>query len=248
MKERLSIKQMGSILAGAVNMRTSPVCVYGSDRIPDNAVRSSQLSDCLACNIFQIAEGRINGPVYAGDEPGQVFCRCLGGPAWFGYRGFDPRLPGLMATGSGAAKQDGKRLKENEGIACDTYRAVGEIKPLGRYVVISRCDDLPDDWCAKCIICFARAEQIRDLCALAHFSSPNVFDLISFPWGPACATLVTYPAGMAANASSTQIFVGPTDPSASCWLPKDHLAIAIPEEIACKMARGVEQSFLATRR
>jgi hypothetical protein len=245
MKERLSIRQIGLLLAGAVNMRISPVCVYGSDRIPDNAVRSSQLNDCLARNIFQIAQGRIRGPVYAGDEPGQAFCRCMGGPAWFGYRRFDPRLPGMMSAGSGADKQDGKRLKENGEIAWETYRAVGKIKPLGRYVVICRCDDLPDDWSAKCIICFARAVQIRDLCALAHFGSHNVFDLISFPWGPACATLVTYPAGMAENAPDSKIFIGPTDPSAKSWLSEDCLAMGMSTEVARKIAGGVKRSFLA---
>jgi hypothetical protein len=70
-----------------------------------------------------LAEGRIKCPVYAGNESGQIFCRCMGGSAWFGYSGFDPRLPGLMSTGSEAAKHDGKHLKENENIACETYRA-----------------------------------------------------------------------------------------------------------------------------
>jgi hypothetical protein len=233
-------------------MRFRPVCVYGSDRIPENALRSSLINDCLACSILQIAEGRIGGPVYAGDDPGQVFCRCMGGPAWFGYREFDPRLPGLMSTGlmpteSNAEKQDGKHLKENYEVACETYRAVGAIKRLGKYVVISRCDDLNDDSSVKCIICFASGEQIRDLCTLAHFSSHDVFDLISFPWGPACATLVTYPAGMAENASSSRIFLGPTDPSARIWLPEDCRVMGIPTEIARKMAEGVQRSFLAKR-
>ncbi len=108
------------------------------------------------------------------------------------------------------AKQDGKHLKENENIACETYKAVGEIKTLGRYVVMRRCDDFQEDPGVKCIVCFASGEQIRDLCALAHFGSHNVFNLISVPWGPACATLVTYPAGMAENASLSQISIGPT--------------------------------------
>jgi len=246
-KDRLSIMQIGALLADAVNMKTRPVCVYGSETIPENAVRSSMLSDCLACNMYKIAEGKVRGPIYAGDEPGQIFCRCMGGLAWFGYKGFDPRLPGLMSTGSKAAKQAGKHLKENEKIACETYQAVGEIKPLGRYVVMSRCDDIRLDRGVKCIMCFCGGEQIRDLCALAHFSSHDVFSLISVPWGPACATLVTYPAGMAANASSSQIFIGPTDPSARDWLPENYLAMGIPVEIARKMAGDVEKSFLAKR-
>lgn len=246
-KDRLSIMQIGALLADAVNMKTRPVCVYGSDTIPENAVRSSLQSDCLACNMYQIAEGKVKGPVYAGDEPGELFCRCLGGPAWFGYKGFDQRLPGLMSTGSTDAKQAGKHLKENEDIACETYQAVGEIKPLGRYVVMSRCIDMRDDRGVKCIICFAGSEQVRDLCALAHFSSHDVFSLISVPWGPACATLVTYPAGMAGNASSSQISIGPVDPSARAWLPEDCLAMGIPIEIARKMAGDVESSFLSNR-
>jgi hypothetical protein len=78
-KDRLSIRQIGAVLANAVNMKTRPVCVYGSDHIPENAVSSSLLSDCLAFNIFQMADGRVKGPIYAGDEPSQIFCRCLGG-------------------------------------------------------------------------------------------------------------------------------------------------------------------------
>jgi len=172
----------------------------------------------------------------------------MSGPAWFGYKRFDPRLPGLMSTGSAAAKQVGKHLKENENIACGTYRAVGKIKPLDRYVVMRCCDDLREDPGVKCIICFAGGQQIRDLCALAHFGSHDVFNLISVPWGPACATLVTYPAGMAGNASSSQIFIGPTDPSAMGWLPENCLAIGIPVEIARKMAGDAERSFVSRDR
>jgi uncharacterized protein (DUF169 family) len=243
-RDKLSIRQIGDCLAEVVHLKTRPLCVYGSDRIPENAVRSSLLSDCLACNMYHIAEGRAKGPVYVGNEPGQVFCRCMGGPAWFGYAGFDPRLPGLMSTGTTATNQSGKNLKENENIACETYRAVGEIKPLGRYVVMRRCDDMREDPGVKCIICFAGGEQVRDLCALAHFSSHEVFNLVSVPWGPACATLVTYPAGMAEKVGPARIHLGPTDPSARDWLPKDCLAMGIPVEIARKMAEGATGSFL----
>jgi hypothetical protein len=197
--------------------------------------------------MYQIAEGKIKVPIYAGNVPGQIFCRCIGGLAWFGYEKFDPRLAGLMSTGSAATNQAGKHLKENENIACETYQAVGEIKPLGRYVVMRRCDDIRVDPGVKCIICFARGEEIRDLCALAHFSSHDVFNAISVPWGPACATVVTYPAGMAENACSAQICIGPTDPSAREWLPENCMAMGIPVEIARKMAKDVERSFLAKK-
>ncbi|MFZ2472863.1 MAG: hypothetical protein WAW52_13125 [Methanothrix sp.] len=83
-----------------------------------------------------------------------------------------------------------------------------------------RCDDLQEDPGVKCIICFAGGEQIRDLCALAHYSSHDIFELI---------------------------FIGPTDPSARSWLPENCQAMGIPMEIARKMANDVESSFLAKR-
>jgi hypothetical protein len=182
-KDSLSIMQIGAFLAQAVNMKTWPLCVYGSDRIPENAVLSSSISECLASAIYQIADGRVTDPVYVGHEPGQLFCRCIGGPAWFGYCGFDPRLPGLMSNGSMDENQTPKRLKANDAVARETYEAVGEIKSLGRYVVIRRCQDTATDPGVKCIICFGSGEQVRDLCALAHFGSSNTFGAISVPWG-----------------------------------------------------------------
>lgn len=244
-KEPLSIRQIGNCLANAVNMKTSPICAYGSDRQPEDAMLSSRLNTCLAQSMYQMAEGKIKSPVYVGSETGQGFCRCIGGPAWFGYDRFDPRLAGMMSAGSADAEQAGKHLKENEDIACEAYRVVGDIKPLGRYVVIRRCADIKEDPGVRCIICFVGGEKVRDLCALAHFGSHEVFNLISVPWGPACATLVTYPAGMAGNTDSARISLGPTDPSSRSWLPADYLALGIPIEIARKMADDASRSFLA---
>jgi hypothetical protein len=244
-KEELSITEIGARLAEAVSMKTWPLCVYGSDRMPEKGILSSSISECLASAVYQVADGRVTNPVYVGHEPGTLFCRCIGGPAWFGYCGFDPRLAGLMSTGSKDENQAAKRLKANETMARETYEAVGGIKSLGRYVVIRRCRDMADDLRVKCIICFANGEQIRDLCALVHFGNSDVFGAISVPWGPACATLITYPAGMAETAPSTKIYLGPTDPSAREWLPENCLAMGIPVSIARKMAEDARRSFLS---
>ncbi len=244
----LSIKQIGDALACAVDLKAKPVCAYGSGRIPENAVRSSSVGHCLAYSIYKIASGSIKGPVYVGNEGDQPFCRCVGGPAWFGYSSFDPCLPGLMSTGSkGMANCAPKYLKKDECIAISTYKALGRISPLGKYAVMRCSEDMHDDPGVKCIICFASGEQIRDLCALAHFRSHDVFNLISVPWGPSCATLVTYPAGMAENASSDRIYIGPTDPSAREWLPDNLMAMGIPVGVARMMAEDTQQSFLAKR-
>jgi hypothetical protein len=198
--------------------------------------------------MYKIATGMVNDPVYIGDETGQIFCRCIGGPAWFGYGTFDPRLAGLMAAGSkNMPNGDPKYLKQNEGVAFETYKSLGRIEPLGKYAVIRRCEDMHEDPGVKCFICFATGEQMRDLCGLAHFRSRDVFDLVSVPWGPACATLVTYPAGMAEKALSDRIYVGPTDPSAREWMPENYMAMGIPAEVARTMAEDIESSFLGKR-
>jgi len=242
----LSIKQIGDALAHAVDLETKTVCVYGSDLMPEKGIRSSSIGHCLASSMYRIAIGQVKDPVFVGNEPGQPFCRCIGGPAWFGYGSFDPRLPGLMSTGSkDTTNYAPKYLKKNESVASMTYKAVGRIEPLGKYTVMRSCEDMHEDPGVKCIICFASREQIRDLCALAHFRSCDVFNLISVPWGPSCATLVTYPAGMAENAPSDRISIGPTDPSAREWLPENYMAMGIPVRVAGMMAEDIERSFLA---
>lgn len=218
---KLTIEEIGRVLADSVDLETHIVCVSGSEEIPESGVRTSSISGCIASAIYQMATGEIHGPLYAGYEQDQPFCRCMGGPAWFGYRSFDHGLMSLLASGSEDLKGFvPKRLKKSREIAQKTISSIGKVVPLGRYVVMSRCEGLQDDRGVRCLVCFASGEQIRNLCALAHFASSDVFNLVSIPRGPSCATMITYPAGMAENAPPDMLFVGPSDPSASFWLPK----------------------------
>jgi hypothetical protein len=244
MSER-TIREIGRILAEAVDLEAKPVCVYGADRIPERGMRTYSISHCLASAMYQMATGARSGPLYAGYEQDQPFCRCMGGPAWFGYSSFDPRLMSLLASGSKELNVfKPKYLKENRDVAEKTISAMGKVTPLGRYVIMSCCSDVHEDLRVKCIVCFASSEQIRDLCALGHFGSHDAFSSISIPWGPSCATMVTYPAGMAENAPPNEIFVGPTDPSAREWLPNEYMAMGIPVKTARMMAEYAGRSFL----
>ena len=193
-----------------------------------------------------MATGVVAGPIYARYEKDQPFCRCIGGPAWFGYKDFDPLLPGIISARSDDATGSApKYLKRNETVAGESYTAVGMIEPIGRYVVIESCEEIIGDPGVRSIVCFATGEQIRDLCALAHFRSNEVFGMITVPWGPTCATLVTYPAGLSKKAPQNRIFLGPTDPSAGGWLPEGCMAVGIPVELAGFMAEDVKSSFLS---
>lgn len=241
-----SIKKIGKVIAQAVNLKTKLICVYGSDRTPERSIQASSISNCIAFSMYQMATGKVSGPIHVGYEPDQPFCRCIGGPSWFGYKDFDPILPGIISTGSEDTRGfDPKNLKENEIVADETFRAVGKVEPIGRWVIIRRCEDIETDPGIRSIVCFATGEQIRDLCALAHFHSNDVFGNVMAPWGPTCATLVTYPAGMTEKAPKNMIFLGPTDPSAREWLPESCMAMGIPTEVAKIMAENVGKSFLS---
>lgn len=78
-KEPLSIRRIGESLANAVHIKTSPICVYGSDRAPENAMRSSRINSCLAQSMYEIAEGRIQYSVYAEGDADQGFAGVLEG-------------------------------------------------------------------------------------------------------------------------------------------------------------------------
>jgi hypothetical protein len=97
------------------------------------------------------------------------------------------------------------------------------------------------------MLLFAHAEPARVLCALAHFGTADVFGAVLAPWGAACATFVTYPAGLAEKAPRNAVFLGPTDASVNLWFPREVIALGIPMDIARKMAEEVPASFIGKR-
>lgn len=245
-----SIKEIGNAIVQAVNLKTKPICVFGSDRTPKKGIWAFFVSNCIASAMYQMAIGMVDGPIYVGYTQDQPFCRCIGGPAWFGYKDFDSILAGIISTGSDDTKGSAlksKHLKESEAVADESFRAVGRIEPIDRYLIVRCCEEIEEDPGVRSIILFATGEQVRDLCALAHFRSSDVFGMIAVPWGPACASLVTYPAGLSEKAPQNMIFLGPTDPSAREWLPEGYMALGIPTKMARLMADNVKKSFLLSR-
>ncbi|MDD1769221.1 MAG: DUF169 domain-containing protein, partial [Methanomassiliicoccales archaeon] len=117
--------------------------------------------------------------------------------------------------------------------------------PLGKFTVISGCENLPfGDPGVKAVVCFGNAEQIRNLCGLIHFRSTRPFSSTIIPWGSACATMISYPAGIAENAPNNAAFVGPTDPTGNDRFPESHLVIGIPIKIARNMCDDLDGSFI----
>jgi hypothetical protein len=174
---------------------------------------------------------------------------CAGGLAHFGFTGYNPGIKYFVSTGSKSFRNgQAEFLRATPELVQENQEAMGKITPPGKYVIIRPCKDLADaDPGVRSILCFGEAEQIRNLCALVHFSSHNPFSDVLVPQGASCASFVTYAAGMAANAPRDAVFVGPCDPTGNSWFPPNHLSIAIPISIARRMCEDLEKSFIIKR-
>jgi len=244
----LTLKEIGSRLTRAVGLVVRPLCVYGSEEIPARAVPVSSISPCIARAIFTTATSGEAPPIYVGGDT--IRGCCPGGVSWLGFKDFPPWVKYFVSTGSkdfahGAAEY----LKASPEIAEKSIKAIGKVTPLGKYIVIQACEDiLGEDPGVKSVVCFGIGEQIRNLCSLIYFRKTDTFHSVLTPFGPACATFVTYPAGMAENAPKDSAFIGPTDPTVNSWFPTNHLAIGIPIHMARAMSADLEESFMGKKR
>ncbi len=173
---------------------------------------------------------------------------CPGGMEWTGLSEPHPMLKYFVTVGTpdfhgGAAEH----LKASPELFEEGKKRAGRITPPGKYIVIGPCtDDISPDT-IRSIILFAGSEQTRNLCGLVQFNSSDPFFKTLISGGPTCATMITFPAGMAENAPKDSAYVGPTDPTGNPWLPPDLMTIGIPVELAHQMAANIEESFICKR-
>ncbi|MFX0083577.1 MAG: DUF169 domain-containing protein [Candidatus Hodarchaeota archaeon] len=242
----LTIKEIGINLAQAGRLEGHPLCVYGSEIVPDNAIPIKRVNRCIANAIFSMLIKKDVNSIYIGNDA--LDGCCPGGQAWFGYKAFLPMLKFFLSTGSenfrnGAAEF----LIANPDLAEKRLNSIGKITPLGKYTIIRKCDDIDErDFKVNAFICFGIPEQIRNLCSLAYFRQEKGFN-VQVPWGPSCASFVTYPASMAENGPKECIIIGPTDPTGNYWFPQNYLSIGIPYNIAKSMAEDLDSSFVTKR-
>lgn len=140
-----------------------------------------------------------------------------------------------------------EHLKATPDLFEESRKHAGKITPLGKFIVIGPCtiDIAPE--MIRSIILFAGSEQIRNLCGLAQFNSSDLFFKTVIPGGPICATMITFPAGMAENAPKGSAYVGPVDPTGNPWLPSDLMIMGIPATLAQQMAIDMRESFICKR-
>jgi hypothetical protein len=242
----ISIEEIGAQLIRAGRLEYRPICVYGAENIPENGISLVSINQCVANALFALAVDEEMPPLFIGEDALEGCCP--GGQGWLGFSKFAPFIKYFVSTGSkevrGGAAEFLKATPEN---VEQTLNAVGTIRPLGKYLVMQACAGLKEDPGVAAFLCFGNSEQIRNLCALIYFSRINPFSAVLTPWGPACATFITYPAGMAANTPRNSVFTGPMDPTVNSWFPSNVLALGIPAKIARQMSRDLNESFLIKR-
>ena len=240
-----TIKEIGFKLKQAGRLETTPLCVYGLETIPEKGIPITQLNRCIANAIYNLSIDETINSIYIGNDALEGCCP--GGQAWLGYNSFHPKLNYFISTGSqdfrgGAAEF----LLANPELAEQQLKSAGKISPIGKYTVIQKCDCVEEeDINVISFLCFGSSEQIRNLCSLAYFQPENGF-IVEMPWGPSCASFVSYPTGLI-NKDKNNVILGPTDPTGNYWFPPNYLSLGIPIEIAKRMANDVDDSFIVKR-
>lgn len=241
----LSVQELGDKLAEAGRLNLRPLCVYGADKIPQGAVPSYTIDRCIAKAVYTAALIEETPSMYV--EAGREQC-CPGGTVWMGFSEPHPKLKYFVTVGtpdfhSGAAEH----LKATPELFDETMKRAGLITPPDKYVVIGPCIGEITQGRIRSLILIAGSEQIRNLCGLAQFNSSDPFFKTAIPAGPTCATMITFPAGMAKNAPKDSAYVGPTDPTGNSWLPPDLMIMGIPATLAQHMAADLDESFIRRR-
>jgi uncharacterized protein (DUF169 family) len=242
-----SIQAVGKKIVDACRLSTEPLAVYGSDSIPEGAVHLSVIHRCIAAAMVKMATGKGTSAFYLGGDA-KTGC-CPGGLSHTGYIERPSAISLFVSTGNPGVKDaPAEYLKASPDLVDRCFEAEGKITPLGNYLVVQTCASVPDSVTpVKAISCFGNAEQIRNLSALVHFDRADPFSPVIMPWGPACATIVTYPAGMAEHAPAESAFIGPQDPTVNWALPPDLMAIGLPIAVARRVAENIDRSFITKR-
>jgi hypothetical protein len=243
----VSISQIGESLRRAGRLTTQPLCVYGSESVPEGGVLITTVDRCLAKAIFRAALMEKATPLYFGR--GAIAGCCPGGIGWTGYGIMAPLIDYFVSTGTKQFRNgEAEYLKASPDTVRASKEALGAVGPLGTYTVVRRCDEVEADPGVKAVICYGNAEQIRNLCGLIHFRSGDPFGPVRAAWGPTCGTILTYPAGLAEKAPADAAYLGPMDPTGNRWFPENWMVLGIPIGLAVSMHEDTDSAFVTKRR
>jgi len=241
-----SVKRIGERLTSAFRLNSRPIAIYGIETVPRDATPIRDLHRCIAEVLYRMATERHLNAVYTGGDTTEGCCP--GGVTYLGYLERPSFIRYFVSTGSDKVREGAAEyLKASPEIVDRSVAAVGKIESIGKYLVAQPCERVPDGIEIRSICLFGNAEQIRNVAALVHFGRDDPFLPVLVPWGAACATLITYPAGLASRAPRESAFMGPQDPTFNHVLPPHCMAMGIPALVVRKMIQNLDQSFVIRR-
>ena len=227
-------------------MNNSPLVIYNSNELPEGAESMCSIDRCIAKAIVETSLKNKAPPLYIGKK--NIKGCCPGAMTYLGYTKPMKYIKYFVSTGSKKFRDgEAEYMKRSPELVDEYLKSLGEIKSFQNYLIIQKTDDLEGDIDARSFLCFGNGEQIRNMGSLIHFRTKNPFNAISMPFGPACSTYITYPAGIAENTPKKTVFVGPVDPTGNVWFPPEYMAIGIPLDIAVNMHEDIEDSFISKR-
>nr|MDO8110147.1 DUF169 domain-containing protein [Candidatus Sigynarchaeota archaeon] len=239
--------EIGTRFKEACHLATRPIYITVADNIPKECSPLTTIDRCIAKALLKMALVTDTPPVYLNAD--QADKACGGGMQWSGFCEANPMIKYFVSTGHKDFRNGiAEYLRATPEIADEAARKAGHFSPPGKYLLFYPFDKIT----AKsgkmlAITCFGTAEQIRNLATLVHFRNVDIFQNVVMAVGPACSTLVSYPAGIAENAPKKSAFIGPADPTGNAWFPPDFMALGIPIALASQMAEDLGASFLAKR-
>jgi hypothetical protein len=242
----MNAKTIGKKLTRAARLPGRAVCVFGSEDPQQGSMKIANVDRCLARTVYKISSEEHAPPVYFGAEAKAGMCP--GGQRWCGVTSAPSMIKYFVSTGrpdvmGGAAEY----LKPNPEAAERFFAAPGKITFPSKYLNIAGWDQLDEGQDALSFILIGNAESIRNLGGLIQYTFEDIFASIVMPSGPSCASMITYAAGLSEKAPRETAFLGPVDPTGNAWFPPEMMSMAIPFEMARKMAENIEGSFLAKR-
>ena len=239
-------KTIGKKLTQAARLPGRAVCVFGSEDPNQGSLKTANVDRCLARAVYKISLEEHAPPIYFGAEAKAGMCP--GGQRWCGVTSATSTIKYFVSTGrpdvmGGAAEY----LKPSPDAAERFFAAPGKIAFPSKYLNIAGWDQLDEGQDVLSFILIGKAESIRNLGGLVQYTFEDIFSSIVMPSGPFCASMITYAAGLSEKAPRNTAFIGPVDPTGNAWFPPEMMSMAIPFEMAKRMAENIEDSFLAKR-
>jgi len=245
-EKSLSVSFMGEALRKGAHLGPKALCVFESKEVPEGSKPFGMVDRCVAKAVFMCAKGEVSS-LHLGPESRSGVCP--GGQTWTGLTEMAEGLRYFISTGTPDFRHgEAEFLKRDPDMVTRSKDIVGLIRPPDRYLCVMPCDDFQASLgVPRAILLFAEAEQLRNLLALHHFGTPDIFTSTSAPWGPSCASFLSYPAGLSANCPAHALIIGPVDPTGNNWMPPGMMSLGIPIQQAERMVKDMPASFLTKR-